>query len=142
MKTIFRLPPPLVIILVSLIFGDLANAQQKRQRGPDVFKFLVEKYDADNNGKLSKEEYDRSEEIFARFDTDKDGELTAKDWSGQTSNRRRRGRGRKSEGTAAPAVGDIAPDFLLTHIQDENKEVQLSSFAGSKPVALIFGSCT
>jgi len=41
----------------------------------------------------------------------------------------------------APKVGDTAPDFTLNDIQGENP-VQLSSFQGKKPVALIFGSFT
>ena len=108
-------------------------------RSADVFKFLAEKYDTNNDGEISSKEYDRSEENFTRFDTNKDGVLTAADWAGNT------GRSRRSQprgGSDAPAVGDQAPDFTLTEIMDETKEVKLSSFAGSKPVALIFGSCT
>jgi len=36
-------------------------------------------------------------------------------------------------------VGDPAPDFVLP-TADRKAEVQLSSFRGSKPVVLIFGS--
>ena len=107
-----------------------------------MFKFLAEKYDANEDGKLSAEEYDRSEETFKRFDTNKDGVLTASDWPAGNSGKRRRG-GRRNHGADdAPAVGDKAPDLKLSHILDEEKTVQISSFAGSKPVALIFGSCT
>ena len=38
-------------------------------------------------------------------------------------------------------VGDAAPDFSLKS-QDGKSGVQLSSFKGSKPVVLIFGSYT
>jgi len=145
MKIMTKLPPPLIVIFGFLIFADQAHSQQRqnRKRGPDVFKFLAEKYDKDKDGKLSREEYDRSEENFVRFDTNKDGELTADDWSGGRRGRRGRGGGRqKHDDSGAPKVGDQAPDFSLTHINDETKTVQLSSFAGSKPVALLFGSCT
>lgn len=43
--------------------------------------------------------------------------------------------------TQAPKAGDPAPDFSLNDIQGENP-LQLSSFQGNKPVALIFGSFT
>lgn len=43
--------------------------------------------------------------------------------------------------TLAPAVGADAPDFKLPRIGIP-EQVQLSSFRGRKPVALIFGSYT
>ena len=43
--------------------------------------------------------------------------------------------------THAPAVGTMAPDFTLPRL-DSGEPVQLSSFRGRKPVALIFGSYT
>jgi hypothetical protein len=38
-------------------------------------------------------------------------------------------------------TGDAAPDFKLP-LLDHSSEVQLSSFRGSKPVVLVFGSYT
>ncbi len=38
-------------------------------------------------------------------------------------------------------VGDNAPDFSL-ETRDKKSKVQLSSFRGQKPVALVFGSYT
>lgn len=140
MKYSSKLMPLLMAVFAFFLFAEKANSQQRRGRGPDVFKFLAQKYDADKDGKLTKEEYDRSEEAFKRFDTNKDGVLTAADWSG--GNARQRGGRRRNQADAAPTVGDKAPDFTLTHIEDKEKQVQLSSFAGDKPVALIFGSCT
>jgi len=43
--------------------------------------------------------------------------------------------------TQAPAVGAEAPDFRLPRL-DGGESVELSSFRGLKPVALIFGSYT
>lgn len=141
MKHITKMAPTLIVLLAFIAIADLAAAQRRRGRQPDVFKFLAQKYDANNDGELTKEEYDRSEENFSRFDTNKDGVLTAADWSAHSGRQRRGGR-RNHAGGSAPKVGDDAPDFTLTHIEDEEKQVQLSSFAGKKPVALIFGSCT
>ena len=143
MKPSFVIVP--LVAVCGLLLVSQADAQRPQRRGggggrsADVFKFLAEKYDADSDGKITAEEYDRSEENFARFDTNKDGVLTAADWSGRTG-RTRRGQPRGS--SEAPSVGEQAPDFKLTEILDETKEIKLSSFAGSKPVALVFGSCT
>lgn len=38
--------------------------------------------------------------------------------------------------------GDIAPDFTLRTVQDKSQRVTLSSYRGSKPVVLVFGSYT
>jgi len=43
--------------------------------------------------------------------------------------------------TLAPEIGADAPDFKLP-LLNSGKHVQLSSFRGQKPVALIFGSYT
>jgi hypothetical protein len=43
--------------------------------------------------------------------------------------------------TKAPAVGDEAPDFDLPLLSGPAR-VRLSSFRGTRPVALIFGSYT
>ncbi len=43
--------------------------------------------------------------------------------------------------TLAPEVGSDAPDFKLPRLGSA-EQVQLSSFRGRKPVALIFGSYT
>jgi len=43
--------------------------------------------------------------------------------------------------TLAPAVGEEAPDFDLPCLGSGGR-VRLSSFRGTKPVALIFGSYT
>ena len=55
------------------------------------------------------------------------------------------GRGRSERGAApektGPSVGTMAPDFTLESPEGEEL-VRLSSFRGSKPVALIFGSYT
>ncbi len=100
-----------------------------------VFDFLAEKYDKNGDKKISPEEHNRGAELFARLDKDGDQFLTANDWS-VTAPRA------KKENLTAPVAGAVAPDFELTLANDENKTMKLSSFAGEKPVALIFGSCS
>ena len=41
----------------------------------------------------------------------------------------------------APKVGDIAPDFELRDVNDQNP-IRLTDFRGRMPVVLIFGSYT
>ncbi len=83
--------------------------------------------DTDGDGRISKAELLAG---FEAADADGDGKLA----------RAELGRGRRRG--AAPAVGQRAPDFELPSLHDPKKLVRLSSFAGKKPVALIFGSYT
>jgi len=143
MKMILKFFTAIVPIVAILLLVDHADAQ-RGGRAPDVWKFLAEKYDKNDDDELSKTEYGRSEETFDRLDTNKDGVLSAVDWASSGRSARRGGRRGKQHGggKAAPKVGDKAPDFTLTHVLDKTKKAKLSSFSGSKPVALIFGSCT
>lgn len=121
---------------------ELQSLQSPRGRSGNseaAWKFLAKKYDANADGKIEADEYDRDEATFARLDKNKDGVLTLADW--QSGSSRRGGRDRSSRPTA-PKAGQPAPDFELTFVEDAERTVKLSGFAGSKPVALIFGSCT
>ncbi|MFK7738687.1 MAG: hypothetical protein AB8H80_00080 [Planctomycetota bacterium] len=121
-----------------------------QESGEAAWKFLSGKYDADKDGKLTKEEYGRDEATFARLDRDGDGVVTAADWQVEAPRGRRggrrgargRGAGGRAEQPAAPKAGDSAPDFELTLVTDAKQKVKLSSFADKQAVALIFGSCT
>jgi Ca2+-binding EF-hand superfamily protein len=73
--------------------------------------------------------------LFAKLDTDKNDVLAGDELAPQP------GRGRPSEADL-PKVGKVAPDFTLPFIGQKDKTVTLSSHAGKKPVALIFGSYT
>jgi len=120
------------------------NRGGRSRGGESVWKFLRDKYDNDKDGKITSAEYDRSKETFARLDRDKDGVLTKQDWADAGEDRargggRERGRGQKASG---PEEGDRAPDFRLTLVGDPKQFVKLSDYAGKKPVALLFGSCT
>lgn len=123
-------------VLFPCIFADHAEAQQRRggRGGGSGWTFVAKKYDTDKDGKVTAKEYTRGEEAFASLDANSDGVLNEDDWGS-------RGRSRGGSGDA-PAVGDVAPDFTLSQIRDAEKTVTLSDFAGKKPVALLFGSCT
>ena len=115
---------------------------------------VFERNDKDGDGKISPQEYPRGRERFARLDKDSDGFIDQADTekSGWTCGRR--GGGRK-----APQEGALAPDFALGTLlprvpakgrprERDAKEapvydtVELSSFRGKRPAALIFGSYT
>jgi hypothetical protein len=120
--------------------GGLCQAQR---RGPDrAWTFIADKYDRDNDGRVSSDEYDRGAETFGRLDRNHDGFLSESDWK-EAGGRRGRG-GRRGDGPAAvaPKPGERAPDFDLPYVKKLDKTERLSSFAGKKPVALVFGSYT
>ena len=100
-----------------------ANGTVRRFRGQMLEQF-VSTFDADKSGSVSATEVGMA---FARLDKDKSEAL---EWS--------------ELGLEAilPKAGEVAPDFVVPYLEKPNESVQLSSFAGDKPVALIFGSYT
>lgn len=123
-------------LLVSLATIDTADAQRRNRGGRgngDGWKFVSKKYDANKDGSVTSDEYTRGEEAFKALDVNSDGVLDEKDWQG---------RSRRRSTAPAPGKGDAAPDFSLTKIEDPDSTMTLSDFAGKKPVALLFGSCT
>ena len=130
------------IVCSCVLFLMLGSSQlalgQGGRGGTSAWGYLSEKYDQNNDGKIDKSEYERSGETYSRLDANKDGVLTKDDWSGGRRRTSRRG----EPGSSAPRAGQKAPDFELSQVRDPDSNVRLSSFAGKKPVALIFGSCT
>ncbi len=124
----------LVVFSVTLIAAENHAFCQRGSRGGNGWDFVAKKYDKDNDGKVTAAEYTRGAEAFKTLDKNGDGSISSDDWSTARGGRRDRG--------TAPEVGQVAPDFTLTHVSDANQQATLSSFAGKKPVALIFGSCT
>jgi len=74
----------LVIALIALLgssstFAQSQNRQERKER--PTFEQLVEKMDANKDGKLSKEEIKGPlKERFAKVDTDEDGFITAEEF--------------------------------------------------------------
>jgi Ca2+-binding EF-hand superfamily protein len=64
-----------------------------RRGGPRMLKQLMERFDADKDGRVTREEWKGRPEIFARLDTNKDGAIT-KDEIEQAVQRMGRWRGR------------------------------------------------
>ena len=101
--------------------------------------------DKDKDGQLSAEEIADAAKALQTVDNNGDGKLTIEELR-PSAGRNGRDRGSRGGGragnTAAPKVGELAPDFELTYVKQPEKRVRLSSFRSKQPVALIFGSCT
>ena len=108
--------------------------------------------DKDEDGKVEVEDL---EALFADMDKNDDGELRGDEvpqggfggfggGRGERGGRGGRGGERPGQGRGSgpPQAGDPAPDFDLPLASDMKRTVKLSSHAGKKPVALIFGSYT
>ena len=141
---------PLAFLVLSLILGAPLSAQQEEaKRYDNAWELISSEHDKNKDGKVTKREYSRGKERFARLDTDGDGALTAVDFAGSGNRSARRNRGTRrrdrridrARQAMAPKVGAVAPDFTL-RTPDGKEKHRLSSFKGKRPVALIFGSYT
>lgn len=101
---------------------DLEMVGAARQRG----QMLIRMLDVDRDRTLT---VDEARAAFARLDADGDGALRGDELGPPLP-------------AKPPKAGEPAPDFELPKLGDEESTVRLSSFAGEKPVALIFGSYT
>ncbi len=137
------------ITLAVMVLSLPLTAQNPKQEPPtqeydSAWALISAEHDKNKDGKVSAREYSRGKERFQRLDRNGDGSVTAQDFVG---NDRRRNRGRsqrRREGlirARAPKAGAMAPAFTLKTV-DGKKEERLSSYKGKKPVALIFGSYT
>lgn len=214
---------PVALTLTLLLATVAVPAQRNAGNASGAWTLLAERHDANKDGKISPDEYDRGTAKFAALDRNGDGVLTAADFGGAAgrgagragrgarlqptpaqraltrfgadadtdrdgilsrgewkaradSDRDPRRRGQRGAPTAdemlaafdaadddhdgkldlaalrraatapaplpLPKVGDVAPDFDLPTLADAEQTIKLSGFAGSKPVALIFGSYT
>jgi hypothetical protein len=100
------------------------------------------RYDADDDGRLARSEYPRSERAFANLDVNGDQVVSAEDFDPR-HDVALRGPWAKAPleyGEGGPEVGDPAPPIRLRSLAGE--VVDLASFGGQRPVALVFGSFT
>ncbi len=137
----------------------LAQDKPLEESSKSSWEFLSKKYDSNQDGAITLEEYKRGTDTFQRLDTNGDGKLTAQDLENLKRERPRMERGK------VPAVGELAPDFKLHPLEPapkaeelsrkqqakkparketvtKPKPIRLSDFKDKKPVALIFGSYT
>lgn len=217
------MPRPIAFTLGLVLAAVAIPAQRNPGNARGAWTLLAARHDANHDGKISADEYDRGTAKFAALDRDGDGVLTAADFEAAGARGAdRAGRGTRPQPTPAqraltrlgadadtdrdgilsrgewktlaedpdaarrgaprgapsaedllaafdaadadhdgkldledlrratpaagpmrvPKVGDVAPDFDLPTLADAEQTIKLSGFAGSKPVALIFGSYT
>lgn len=119
-----------------------AEAQRRRGRSPrGRFRDpIASALDTNKDGTISAQEIANAAKSLKTLDKNKDGKLSGSELSpfGRSNRGGRRGGTRSGEVTKA---GKQAPDFTLRSV-DEKNSLHLASFAGKKPVALIFGSYT
>ena len=124
----------------------MAQPQGRRPAGRGGnFVERVKAHDKNKDGKITKSEASgRLTQLFDRIDANRDGVIDQGEIKKMAERfaRRRPGGGRTRPGAGSGVEkGKPAPDFTLKNV-DGKQEVTLSSFAGKKPVALIFGSYT
>jgi hypothetical protein len=131
-----------------LIFAAAICAPQAAEE--DAWEFLAAKYDKNQDGVITRKEYDRDTEHWKLLDTDGNSKLDRKEFEARTKGPKKGGPDKPKD---PPKPGAVAPDFELDVLppgfdaeakQKDAKpqRVKLSSFRGKRPVALIFGSYT
>ncbi|MHC5211291.1 MAG: EF-hand domain-containing protein [Planctomycetota bacterium] len=129
MKVSFRLPCSALLLLGVLAPGSASAAQDTppdrtdrpapetetdARAEPDAWTYLARRYDADGNGRITRDEYTRGDTTFARLDHDGDGAITATDWEGREPSPEEQAR---RDALAARAVA------LLTLQADQERDV-------------------
>ncbi|NNF00684.1 MAG: hypothetical protein HKN25_16835 [Pyrinomonadaceae bacterium] len=137
----------LISLLSGLVIAQRPDGQGRRgdRRVPN-FERIAERFDANKDGKITREELGERARMLDRFDANNDGVITASDLKNFRAQRRGR-RGGGSRGgmfgrfpNARPAPGQIAPNFEL--MTSDGVTVSLGKLLYEKPVVLEFGSFT
>jgi len=124
-----------VAVIGFICLADPANGQPRR-RGNPIDRIKAQ--DKNRDGKITKAEASGPLlQRFRQFDANGDGVIDEAELERLTA----RFRGGRQGGSGGVDEGKPAPDFHLKTV-DGKSQVKLSSFAGEKPVALIFGSYT
>jgi EF hand len=106
-----------------------------------AWELLAAKYDANQDGKISRKEYSKADKYFARLDLDGDGEITKADAdalgtraAGRARGAAGEGRGTTDQGTdgkselakkiVVAAEGVVAPDFSLPRLLSQQSKAK------------------
>ena len=127
-----------------LVAGEATSAYttMRSMMDMDFHAMLVSAADDNGDGEMSEVEL---LQLFDRLDQDGDGALTPMSGRRDSGSRQgSEGAGDMDDGGEKPPAsqGLMAPDFTLRPVSGDGDPVQLSSFRGDRPVALIFGSYT
>ena len=122
--------------------SDEPDRVELAQEAGTTWEYLARLYDADSDGRIVRAEYPRSDEHWSSLDADANGFVTQEEIEARRPFWRDPGR-KRPEAPPFPGMGEVAPPFELAVLEDaEGRSVSLTSFQGTKPVALIFGSYT
>ena len=125
---------PAILLLIPL-----ALCAQNRKGDPTKrMQMMVDRYDTNKDGVLTKDEFRGRGEHWRRMDANRDGKVDAADFA--TICQQRSG-GNRFSSDNCPAVGESVGDFTLK-LLDSEKMVRLSEQYADKPVVLTFGSYT
>jgi len=136
-----------LLLSVSLLSCCLAAQRPGAPRarfglGVEALAGLLRKYDVDRDGRIARGEYPRGDRGFDNLDRDGNGFVDRQDLGAVRVRARAVARAGETKAQRLPRPGDVAPDFELPMLGMKGETVKLSSFAGDRPVALIFGSYT
>ncbi|MBN4074127.1 redoxin domain-containing protein [bacterium AH-315-E10] len=133
----------IIVLISSITYGQGGDFAARMKR-------MVERFDTNKDGILTKEEFKGRDDRFKRMDSNGDGQVDAKEiemMSQRRSQRRGQGSGMSEKLTKkfgedkSPAVGETTRDFTLK-ILDEDESITLSTLYADKPVVLTLGSYT
>ena len=145
----------LVLLLTASCAASSGSRADSTTTGEDApaWHFLRARYDADGDGRIAAAEYTRPLDAFRRLDADGDGSVSGADfdpkWDGVPRIEAEPGKAESgrwisfddfAHGEGGPEVGEPAPNFRLSTTAGD--EIELASFRGKRPVALVFGSYT
>lgn len=109
-----------LLLLLVCCFSPV-EGQQSRDKGEAVWRIL-EKYDGDGDGVVTRQEYPRSERSFSSYDLDSDLRLTAEEIAQWVEIRGNRGgrRERRPQGRQGGRSGGRGPARVVIALADEN----------------------
>ncbi len=146
------------LVVILNVTGPWTLDSHGQQRDRPSFDMILQRHDANDDGKISEKEFRGPEQFFRRMDSDGNGTIDKKEFEGfrrgmrrKTDRRNARGDDRSSARssrmirfevfpTQNPAPGDKAPEIELRDLH--GKLVSLSELLKTKPVVIETGSYT
>jgi len=118
-----------------------AQEADRKSAPPDLaWDYCRARYDHDHDGRITRAEYPRSGEVFARLDADHDGAVSQQDFVERDRAGWTEGKKEYYVAGGEARLGELAPRLELATTDGE--PLDLARYRGRKPVVVIFGSLT